>query len=181
MAVLEAEDLETTAVGGQHAVPAGEAVQPASPTDGISPRLQVQVVAVHDQGADAGPPSRLGVEALQRAARGDREEAGRLQLAVRGADDSAPGRAVGRRDAEAQQGSSSGSDVGCATERPRKGTDASATRQTRAMERKGNVIQRAKRKPPPSDPSASTPTVTVPKSPWARPCIDAGTTRLTSA
>ena len=108
-------------------------MQPPSARDGVPAGLQVQVVSVDDQGSDPGALGRIGVEALQRSPGRHGEEAGRLEVAVRGADDPAPGRPVGRGDAEAQQVSNSGSGAARAAPRPRNGTEASPIRQTSAM------------------------------------------------
>ncbi len=102
LAVAEAEDLEAARVGGRHALPAHEPVQPARRRHGGRAWLHGQVIRVADQGLDPRPPRRLEVESLEGRPGGDREEARRLQAAVGGFDHAPAGVAVAGQDLKPQ-------------------------------------------------------------------------------
>ena len=102
--VLEAEPLESAAVGEHRPIPAHEAVEAAQPPDGVRAGAQEQVVGVgeHDAGADGAEVGR--VQGLDRALGRDRHERRRGQFAVRRAERPGARLAVGGVQAKVRRG-----------------------------------------------------------------------------
>ena len=98
--VAEREDLVAAGVGEDRAVPAHEGVQAAELGDQVLARAQVQVVRVAEQHRRAERAQLVGMDALHRALRPDGHERRRRHVAVRGAEQTGAGGAVGRRDVE---------------------------------------------------------------------------------
>ena len=81
------EDLETTRIGENRAVPARERVQPAELLDHVLAGAEMQVVGVAEDDLRADHAQLARVEALDRSLRPDRHERRCLHVAVAGAQD----------------------------------------------------------------------------------------------
>ena len=102
--VLEAEPLETAAVGEDRAGPAHEAVQAAQPPDRVRTGAQEQVVGVREDDAGADGAEVGGVQGLDRALGRDGHERRGGQLAVRRAQRPGARLAVGGVQAKVRRG-----------------------------------------------------------------------------
>ena len=99
----QAEHLVAAAVGENGPRPPDEAVEAAAPRDEVVARAEEQVVGVAEDHRGAGLLEVAHRQGLHGPARAHGHERGRLDLAVRGAEDAAPREPVAMRDGEVRR------------------------------------------------------------------------------